>query len=448
MTSNSQQCEAGLSDEQQHKNYDAQDLVSEMVAAADESANDAANDAPEMLSAFHDNQDDIFDLGSLTENVRDQTDVERDITFQANAVLIDAEDKRDQQRIEKLHVSLKKLESQKQKEQQKLQRSANNPYLSRNVRKEIERLEVEIGQTSSDIENFKARIEKRHSQLDAEEAPRGKSKKLPGESHREYLIRTGKITPFANIGGPRTFGAEGELANLLLDAEEEAVEDQLEQDDEGPKSHQLLRRPGFEEQSDDAPNAVETEFSLRPRKKRRLRTGTASSDEFDPDLEDSRAHSPVSVLSEDDEPESDSSPRRHKGNAKSKAQDTIDLTRIDDGDESIYKKRLADWVARRSRARARRLGESAELDSQEHSGIPEWFLPSPDHADYEFGSSLKIPGDIHPSLFAYQRTGVQWLAELYSQKVGGIVGDEMGLGKTGTYFKVKLHSKISIILTL
>ncbi|KAL3962856.1 hypothetical protein ACCO45_004379 [Purpureocillium lilacinum] len=41
-----------------------------------------------------------------------------------------------------------------------------------------------------------------------------------------------------------------------------------------------------------------------------------------------------------------------------------------------------------------------------------------------------MPGDIHPSLFGYQKTGVQWLAELYKQSVGGIIGDEMGLGKT------------------
>ena len=43
---------------------------------------------------------------------------------------------------------------------------------------------------------------------------------------------------------------------------------------------------------------------------------------------------------------------------------------------------------------------------------------------------FKIPGDIHPSLFDYQKTCVQWLWEFHCQKVGGIIGDEMGLGKT------------------
>ncbi|KAM6515319.1 DNA repair protein rhp26 [Fusarium solani] len=39
-------------------------------------------------------------------------------------------------------------------------------------------------------------------------------------------------------------------------------------------------------------------------------------------------------------------------------------------------------------------------------------------------------GIFTPPFFGYQKTGVQWLAELYKQHVGGIVGDEMGLGKT------------------
>jgi DNA excision repair protein ERCC-6 len=64
----------------------------------------------------------------------------------------------------------------------------------------------------------------------------------------------------------------------------------------------------------------------------------------------------------------------------------------------------------------------------------EWFKPSPDEPDHKFGDDLKLPGDIYPSLFDYQKTCVQWLAELYSQRVGGIIGDEMGLGKTGGWF--------------
>lgn len=60
----------------------------------------------------------------------------------------------------------------------------------------------------------------------------------------------------------------------------------------------------------------------------------------------------------------------------------------------------------------------------------EWHLPHPVRPDTNFEGGYRISGDVYPSLFDYQKTGVQWLWELYSQRVGGIVGDEMGLGKT------------------
>ncbi|KAF4507362.1 hypothetical protein G6O67_006005 [Ophiocordyceps sinensis] len=81
--------------------------------------------------------------------------------------------------------------------------------------------------------------------------------------------------------------------------------------------------------------------------------------------------------------------------------------------------------------RARRQGDEAgDLAAESDGEDEEWHKPSPDYADHYFDDDLKLPGDIHPSLFGYQKTGVQWLAELYKQSVGGIIGDEMGLGKT------------------
>ncbi|EGV64145.1 hypothetical protein CANTEDRAFT_122352 [Yamadazyma tenuis ATCC 10573] len=96
---------------------------------------------------------------------------------------------------------------------------------------------------------------------------------------------------------------------------------------------------------------------------------------------------------------------------------------IDDGDERIYKRRYAAWVARRSAMRAA-AGVESESDS------PEWTKPHPTIPDSKLDDRFKLPGDIHPSLFDYQKTCVQWLWELYNQKTGGIIGDEMGLGKT------------------
>jgi len=50
--------------------------------------------------------------------------------------------------------------------------------------------------------------------------------------------------------------------------------------------------------------------------------------------------------------------------------------------------------------------------------------------DLELEGGFFIPYELNANLFEYQRTGVRWLWELFSQKTGGIIGDEMGLGKT------------------
>jgi SNF2 family DNA or RNA helicase len=41
-----------------------------------------------------------------------------------------------------------------------------------------------------------------------------------------------------------------------------------------------------------------------------------------------------------------------------------------------------------------------------------------------------IPSHINKFLKPYQRTGVQFMYDLYKQNRGGILGDDMGLGKT------------------
>ena len=45
-------------------------------------------------------------------------------------------------------------------------------------------------------------------------------------------------------------------------------------------------------------------------------------------------------------------------------------------------------------------------------------------------SSISSLGSLADQLRDYQRSGVQWLAALAAQNLGGILADEMGLGKT------------------
>ncbi|KYK61124.1 hypothetical protein DCS_02265 [Drechmeria coniospora] len=378
-------------------------------------------------------------LRNLTGTVRDQDELERDITLQANAALMEAEDKKDQNRIEKLDGTKRRLQMQLDKEKNKLQKVLGNPYQSRNVQKEIARIDEEIRQVTNDIADFQSRIDKRHQidQLEASSIP--KSGKLPGESHREYLIRTGKITPFAKIGGPRPQGLEGQLANAILDAEEEAAAEQFNKDVDGPTSHQLLRRPGFVEdtavagQQQVSPLAAGNESSPpRPRKKQRVETVRSPSSDFEPESSSGSESPDVAIWQQGTEDDlARDARRKEKAKEKGQQQEVIDLSKIDDGSEVHYRRRLEDWVTRRSRARRARRQQEASGDAVADSdGEDEWLQPAPDNADHHFDDDLKLPGDIHPSLFGYQKTGVQWLAELYKQGVGGIIGDEMGLGKT------------------
>jgi DNA excision repair protein ERCC-6 len=377
--------------------------------------------------------DETSALKLLTENVRDQDDLERDITLQANRALIEAEDKRDQKRIEKAEQLKSRLENQLRLQQQKLHSAHANPTSRLRIQREIARIEAEIEICDKDIADFKVRIEQRSHQDEADDQAPAAGGKLPGETQREYLIRTGKITPFATFGGSRPDGVEGELADAIIDAEDEAIAEELEeQAGEGPRSHQNLRLPGFAEDNEDlSSSAVESEFSLRPRKKQKVAKPPPESDEeFAPDESASEAASPESDEAEDFDM-TDTTPKRKRGKAVRESEGKVDLSNIDDGNEAVYQQRLKDWVERRSRARQRRQERLGQPADDGPDGVEEWFKPSPDQTDHQFENGLKLPGDIYPSLFDYQKTGVQWLAELYAQQVGGIVGDEMGLGKTG-----------------
>jgi len=403
--------------------------LDEPLNAAAESTPDPAPSSPDNLDATMEFDEEAA-LKGLTENVRDQDELERDITVQANRAMIEAEDKRDQKRIEKAEQNRTRLQAQKQTQKQKLRAAYANPTSRLRIQQEIARIDSEIELCGKDISDFNARIEQRHQKGAEDGLPAAAGGRLPNETQREYLIRTGKITPFAKFGGPRPDGVEGELANAIIDAEDEAVAEEIEEKGgDGPRSHRNLRLPGFAEEQDfSSGSAIESEFSLRPRKKRRVQQSGESEDEFVP-AEDAEAASPASLLSEisDDADLTDLTPKRKRKKAVKESDGKIDLSAIDDGNEDVYQTRLRDWIDRRSRARQRRQGEAVDDATDGHE---EWFRPSPDQPDHHFDNGLKLPGDIYPSLFDYQKTGVQWLAELFAQQVGGIIGDEMGLGKT------------------
>lgn len=386
-------------------------------------------------------------------------------------------------------------------------------------------MEARLGLLDTDLEQIRERIAQRQGPGDAtsetllEETA---NKRMPNESQRDFLIRTGKITPFSKITTRSLIRSGSNLQEVLLDAEEGDLEEEPALEDSyinEPLSHRNLLQPGF---LDDAGSETTSEAPVtaeRPSKRRRrieivtlLRdesdnhekiavkvnrdNGLTSESEEDDD-DDDDAFVPdmddrdLAALggSEEEEKEDldevylalDTPGRKRKtgrsrGKVTSDADRVEDLTGLDDGNEKLYQFRLQSWVKRRSAARNKAKARKPSIDQLEESpdedtdsedpanlsshksqpeGLaePEWYMPHPTRPDTELEGGYRIPGDIYPSLFDYQKTGVQWLWELYSQQVGGIIGDEMGLGKTiqaiaflaGLHYSRKITKPIIVI---
>ncbi len=366
---------------------------------------------------------------------------------------------------------------------------------------EISRLEASVRVLDRDLEQIQERINQRND----DEAAQGTSglqksgnRRMLNESQRDFLIRTGKITPFSKIPRRSVTQFDATLGELLLDAEDgensESGEEPIPHEKGAAEtlSHRNLIQPGFvdDTNSDSIPDSQEQ--SPRPTKRRRLNTRATQSTgqrpsehevngsftvkhdssedgvdaDFDPGLDEveipsiddfddqtgSEADDRIFLL------EGTSSRRRRIGKRKTMSQNQSlqkkNVAELDDGNEELYQERLSNWTARRRAAREKGnsrpapnifagasttelVDEDEEIlkdDSATTSHAPnsdeEWHLPHPVNSDTSFEGGYRIPGDVYPSLFDYQKTGVQWLWELYSQQVGGIVGDEMGLGKT------------------
>lgn len=405
---------------------------------------------------------DTFDeaaiLKTLTSNVRDQDDLEREISHQGNLALIARDDKGDEKRIERAQASIRKLKAQKKAQQDRFHKSIGKPDVKAKIREEVARLEQEIQICQSDIADCSARIQERHQNKDANPESQITKRKLPGESQQAFLVRTGKITPLAKVANRRTELVDGELANVLVEAEEEAAAEEADKKDQqnstGPRSHKYLPAPGISSVSEELEEplvptplrlpskAVESEFSLRPRKKRKLTGARDSSDEPSP-----RRARPTSAAPEEDfiddavdDEESDDfdmteRPRKvpqKKSKGSKGGDEKVDLSQIDDGNEQSYQTRLAKWIEERRRERRRvRHAQGADNgvgDEEDDEEKSEWLKPHPKVPDLVLENDLSLPGDIHQALYDYQKTGIQWLSELYARGTGGILGDEMGLG--------------------
>lgn len=418
----------------------------------------------------HDESAETSRLRNLDALVRDQDDLERDIGREADKMLLQQATQRDQQRLDKTRNQREKLQNQVRKTQEEISRPIGTTQRSK-LRLEIDRMQGQIQDLDNDISEIEQRMADRDTNAaatDANDAP--SSGRLPNETQRDFLIRTGKITPFSKFGLSTHGESSATLQGALLDAEEEP---DLSEGVPGVKhdqtmSHRNLRQPGFA--SGFAESSPDEDFdSDRPTKRRRITAKQAKATS----KEDDSSYDEGAVTDEipsdlDDENDDDDLPTTAGKQKRSSRKPTVqnddefeDLRGVDDGNESVYQARVQRWANRRSRARSTVRGKSPGLqdDGQDSEDDPnvswqdEAYLPHPEIADTLFDNGYKLPGDIFPSLFDYQKTGVQWLHELYTQQVGGIVGDEMGLGKTiqiiaflaGLHYSKKLDKPVIVV---
>ncbi|KAF2097389.1 hypothetical protein NA57DRAFT_28614, partial [Rhizodiscina lignyota] len=408
---------------------------------------------------------------------RDQDDLERDIGRQADQILTEQADERDKKRREKTEASKAKLTTQIETLKKRLAQPGSST-VKNPIREDIANFEATVRELDIELEQIQKRIDDRHKGVEAgaaggeaaaEEDANG-NKRLPTESRRDFLIRTGKITPFSKM--PGMLKTSSDLADVMLDAEVEDVDEEDEEEEEqtvaagGPKSHRNLLLPGgFDDETSETSSATAV-TPHRATKRRRVETSgkarepskimdkstseesaVGESDAYEPGMDDKQLAALGETESEemaadddDDDYQMDTEPHKRKRAGKKTKQKQKaqveeaheDLAGVDDGNETLYQARLQNWVRRRSEARrksnARKAIDETEDDLPAYE--EEWNLPHPTRPDTVLDGGLHIPGDIYPSLFDYQKTGVQWLWELYMQQVGGIIGDEMGLGKT------------------
>ncbi|KAL4746375.1 hypothetical protein BDW72DRAFT_185005 [Aspergillus terricola var. indicus] len=424
--------------------------------------------------------DEATRLKELKADIRNQDDLERDITRQADRLLMEQADERDNKRLEKTNQEKEKLESQILRLHQRLAQPIGTSARVR-LQNDLAKLEERNAALANDLKEIQQRIDERRQEQEMNIEASGTGR-MPNESRRDYLIRTGKITPFSRMGAGSSTGPLASLQDALIDAEDERDElEALEQvKARSAVSHRNLVRPslGFDETSE-SPVAEETAHE-RPGKRRKLDKSARPSKVFvkteDTDLGmETLSDGPASEYQddsasyiEDQEQESEDDedflteekPVRTK---KAKSSDEVeDFSGLDDGNEKLYQSRLQNWVIRRSAAR-KRARRPRELDTNQVPGIDEadfrdseddeWFMPHPTEPDLHLDNGYRIPGDIHPLLFDYQKTGVQWMWELHQQQVGGIIGDEMGLGKTiqaiaflaGLHYSKRLTKPIIVV---
>lgn len=298
------------------------------------------------------------ELNSLGVQMMSQASLEQKIENNANS-LISKQTLEQEEKLLERYINKRDVIRQKRDSLFRKRKSASRISVRAKLKTQIDEIDnYELKPLEEDIAEIKSRIKALKEVDDEPIAQNGSDQRQPGESERDFLLRTGKITGFGNT------------VNFSMDSNEDSKSVLLAE-------RQVLKNIDGEEDADE-------------------NIGEISSDIINDSKEEA-------VLTSE------------KSDITRKPAETID-----DGDEYHYQQRLKKWISYRSKDR----------DNDIDDNTPEWLKPHPKIPDARLNEDFKVPGDIFPLLFPYQKTCVQWLCELYQQGCGGIIGDEMGLGKT------------------
>lgn len=305
-------------------------------------------------------------------------------------------------RLERAQNLLNKLQGQLSSLRRRLNQ-ANRISVKSKLRLEIQSLkDTEIKSAQSDISDITDRL----NELRASKLPKGELSneegRKDGESERDFLVRTGKITAFGSKAHFTIDDEDTSIGNQTTTIKSEVIENATSSDGRSTAEDFQMANEQMVENITDSSSISEDEYF--PDNTSDI---DSSENQNTVDKEEDEDYSEADVLSDDDLAVIDTEKVRV---AEAK----------DDGDELIYQKRLRKWIQQRSQNR--------KIDNNPEAG--EWRKPHPDIPDARLNDIFKVPGDIYPLLFSYQKTCVQWLYELHEQNAGGIIGDEMGLGKT------------------
>ncbi|KAF9970227.1 hypothetical protein BGZ73_007096 [Actinomortierella ambigua] len=453
----------------------------------------------------------------------DQDVLERDLMAKAAKALDAKENELDKKRLEKALKTANKIQLEIRRIESNRRGLVRGSVALANLESKLAELNEELAQAEQDRIYITERIQDRKRGGDSTSSLSGglrgtasssltfgdsgasstsQAGQLPGESLRDFLIRTGKITPFASVSGlekirhEATSGADvaGPPGQSFHDTPSSVAKAQDQTAGSGtaagPTSHVHLPRPSWSliDRPTEAPATKATKAtahtgSKRKAKARSRKDDTEGSESEEPDNDDDADYvdSNEGSVAEDEEDDGDKTPddqdysdlqdlvgddseykvEAKKGKRSSRGGAAYKFLCEDDGDEMHYQKRLSEWAKMRRHLRWRVNHPAASTEADEGWDTEEQRLdpqlemtqPHPSIPDAEMDGGYKIPGDIYSNLFDYQKTCTQWLWELHCQGAGGIIGDEMGLGKTvqiisflaGLLYSGKLDAPIIIV---